>query len=1431
MENLITILTHRNKKLHLRFSIFILCLTSSTLVNAQNPGGVENSTFWIRATSSIFDAGGAAATANNTAIGSWASGGSIPITLAQATTTRQPRLRLGTTGNEFKSFNYNPYLSFNAGSSQNLSAINNFNLADISALGGSFFIVHSGATGNVSMEWKSTTGRLKAKGGGAGPVDPKIDGPIVITPGDGSGFMGNQYTALGFKSTANLISFRGSTTVAPIGKYDGFLGITSMNNIPSSAPDGIVIGSNAEFGEYFAGGISEIISFPSILTAQETARVESYLAIKYGISLDQTIQTNYVDSAGGVIWDANTIYKNNITAIGRDDASGLLQKQSISSKSTGMVSISKGAFANTNGLNAGSFAADKDFLFIADNDGSVTNYTTSGAPTDRKILSRIWRVSELGTDATNYTIQVPDDSSTLTTKLPTEVTAVYLLQDTDTDFSTGATSVTMVANSTNWRATNIDLDNGRFFTFATGLTVLDQIGLEADSATITSVVTVAQLNTISPSIADVVSANQLAYQNYIDNNPNAFSAPATQTEVQAMVTLVNSLEIIKAYATSNTNPEPTEATYTAAGITGVTAGNIAAVNAAIDAAATVPTTAAQIQAIVDGVVATQTAVSTISTYAQSGGTAPTEATYTAAGITGVTSGNIAAVNAAILASDGAGTATAAQIQAIVDGVVATQTAVGTISTYAQSGGTAPTEATYTAAGITGVTAGNIAAVNAAILASDAAGTDTAAEIQAIVDGVVATQTAVGTISTYAQSGGTPPTEATYTAAGITGVTAGNIEAVNAAILASDAAGTDTAAEIQAIVDGVIAAQTAVSTISTYAQSGGTVPTEATYTAAGITGVTAGNIAAVNAAILASDAAGTDTAAEIQAIVDGVVAAQTAVGTISTYAQSGGTPPTEATYTAAGITGVTAGNIEAVNAAILASDAAGTDTAAEIQAIVDGVIAAQTAVGTISTYAQSGGTAPTEATYTAAGITGVTAGNLAAVNAAILASDGAGTDTAAEIQAIVDGVIAAQTAVGTISTYAQSGGTAPTEATYTAAGITGVTSGNIAAVNAAILASDGAGTATAAQIQAIVDGVVATQTAVSTISTYAQSGGTAPTEATYTAAGITGVTSGNIAAVNAAILASDGAGTATAAQIQAIVDGVVATQTAVSTISTYAQSGGTAPTEANYTAAGITGVTAGNISAINAAILASDAAGTDTAAEIQAIVDGVVAAQTALGTISTYAQSGGTAPTEATYTAAGITGVTAANIAAVNAAILASDGSGTDTALEIQAIVNAVLASNVVLAQIGADADNTATNSTITIAQLQAIVPAITGIIPANLASYQLYIDTNANLFSNPATAAQVQAAITAANNTLSTENFESSKLKVYPMPVIDVLNISYSKVIENVVVYNVIGKEILNVKSNALSMQIDLSSLSDGMYIVKIFTGNTNNTINIIKNR
>ena len=114
-------------------------------------------------------------------------------------------------------------------------------------------------------------------------------------------------------------------------------------------------------------------------------------------------------------------------------------------------------------------------------------------------------------------------------------------------------------------------------------------------------------------------------------------------------------------------------------------------------------------------------------------------------------------------------------------------------------------------------------------------------------------------------------------------------------------------------------------------------------------------------------------------------------------------PTTTDYTDAGVTGVTAGNLAAVNAAVSALAGPDVDTAAELQAIVNRVVAQLVIVAYATDDAAN--SAPTLETYLAAGATGITAPMVAGLNRVIAGRAGPEVDTLGELQAVVDGVVA------------------------------------------------------------------------------------------------------------------------------------------------------------------------------------------------------------------------------------------------------------------------------------------------------------------------------------------------------------------------------------------------------------------------------------------
>jgi hypothetical protein len=89
--------------------------------------------------------------------------------------------------------------------------------------------------------------------------------------------------------------------------------------------------------------------------------------------------------------------------------------------------------------------------------------------------------------------------------------------------------------------------------------------------------------------------------------------------------------------------------------------------------------------------------------------------------------------------------------------------------------------------------------------------------------------------------------------------------------------------------------------------------------------------------------------------------------------------------------------------------------------------------------------------------------------------------------------------------------------------------------------------------------------------------------------------------------------------------------------------------------------------------------------------------------------------------------------------------------------------------------------------------------------------------------------IGAYNATLAAKSFKGGTFAAYPNPVKDVLNLSYTKQINDVVVYNMIGQQVFAQTVNVKDAQINLSALNTGSYIVKVTSDNEVQTLKVLK--
>ena len=179
-----------------------------------------------------------------------------------------------------------------------------------------------------------------------------------------------------------------------------------------------------ELGTDFSGLIAEFIVYEKILKEKEKSKIESYLAIKYGI----TLQSDYVNSKGKKVWDKvnESDYSNDIAGIARDDKSSLYQKQSYSGTEPNQLTIAVNNIAEDNSLNQGKLN-NLDYL-IWGNNGEVFNLEPTENTNDLIYADKKWLIKASGSSANTISTQLSIDlSNVITPELPLE--KLYLMID------------------------------------------------------------------------------------------------------------------------------------------------------------------------------------------------------------------------------------------------------------------------------------------------------------------------------------------------------------------------------------------------------------------------------------------------------------------------------------------------------------------------------------------------------------------------------------------------------------------------------------------------------------------------------------------------------------------------------------------------------------------------------------------------------------------------------------------------------------------------------------------------------------------------------------------------------------------------------------------------------------------------------------------
>jgi pimeloyl-ACP methyl ester carboxylesterase len=231
--------------------------------------------------------------------------------------------------------------------------------------------------------------------------------------------------------------------------------------------------SNMVMGN-FDGKVAEFIYYlDGALNAADQNKIESYLAIKYGLTLGGTgganPPQNYTASNGTVIWNGSILYQNDVFGIGRDNNSGL--KQSISnSMNTGNGDGSGQRSKGNLVVQTSGTLSDLQFMVMGHNGGLLAEQTielpatSSGA----KRIGREWKVINTGnTGAVNISFNrlglTYSGGNTL-------VNYALLIDNSGNGDFTVANLTAKIANSIDGpivNFNNVTLPNNAVFTIAT----------------------------------------------------------------------------------------------------------------------------------------------------------------------------------------------------------------------------------------------------------------------------------------------------------------------------------------------------------------------------------------------------------------------------------------------------------------------------------------------------------------------------------------------------------------------------------------------------------------------------------------------------------------------------------------------------------------------------------------------------------------------------------------------------------------------------------------------------------------------------------------------------------------------------------------------------------------------------------------------------
>ena len=218
-------------------------------------------------------------------------------------------------------------------------------------------------------------------------------------------------------------------------------------------------------GDYWMGDIAEVVVFDQALDSTKRNKVESYLALKYGITL---IKQEYHSSNGTKVWEKIKQYKYDVAGVARDDTSDWNQSISKSINSDAIITISTDTdFTSANTDSRPVLSSEDNRYLVWANNNKGSTWTTNKAPLGGKILKRKWRISKTGDTQHNINIQIDVDD--LDFDIDTFSGDLYFAHGEMLNHTTLIKMTQNTSDNSKWYVEDINFTDGDLFGFVIAL--------------------------------------------------------------------------------------------------------------------------------------------------------------------------------------------------------------------------------------------------------------------------------------------------------------------------------------------------------------------------------------------------------------------------------------------------------------------------------------------------------------------------------------------------------------------------------------------------------------------------------------------------------------------------------------------------------------------------------------------------------------------------------------------------------------------------------------------------------------------------------------------------------------------------------------------------------------------------------------------------